>query len=101
MQLELLPKQTPAPTLPRYPSNAFTLLETLIGVHSRQIDQPTWSEMGMGWRLAAAVYDLNELGWCIESTLVPSAMPAGRPIATYRLPVRLRKVAREALKGRK
>lgn len=101
-QLELLPTQTPAPALPKRPSNAFTLLETIVQIG--QIDQPKWSAMGMGWRLAAAVYDLNQLGWCIESRLVPAdffAAGSCRPIATYSLPVHLRRVASQALKGRK
>lgn len=45
----------------------FLLTYLLTGASLTQIE---WLAMGFGWRLAAEVQALKDLGWCVESVMV-------------------------------
>ncbi len=74
------PKFTP--TIPTAGTRAALALDDL---KRRPITQLDWLRPGRGWRLAAAVKELDYLGWPVRSERVKVAQCA-RPIALYSLP---------------
>lgn len=81
-QLSLIPKPPFCPILPPAHSAAAQALSDLLEGSITQID---WLKRGHGWRLAAAVKELDYLGWCPDSIRV-SVGEWARPIALYSLP---------------
>ena len=81
-QLSLLPAPVFCPILPKHGSAAGTALYDLM---ARDLTQPDWLLSGKGWRLAAAVKELDYLGWQPVSIMVQH--PGWRnKIARYSLP---------------
>ena len=69
------------PSLPPAHSYAAQALYDLLNGTLTQLD---WLQRGLGWRLAAAIKELDYLGWCPDSVRVNCAGWA-RPIARYSL----------------
>lgn len=70
------------PSLPSANSFAGQALRDLVDDTLTQLD---WLQRGLGWRLAAAIKELEYLGWCPESKRV-KCTDWPRPIARYSLP---------------
>lgn len=77
------------PILPPANSAAAQALSDLL---TGSITQIEWLQNGHGWRLAAAIKELDYLGWCPESIRVRRNEWA-RPIALYSLPERAKQAA--------
>jgi hypothetical protein len=77
------------PRLPPANSYAAQALHDLLNGTLTQLD---WLQRGFGWRLAAAIKELDYLGWCPESMRAKCAGWA-RPIAHYSLPEFARQAA--------
>lgn len=90
-QLSLLPEAEFNATLPAMDTLALSALRDL--VQSKALMQKDWLSNGSfkSWRLAAAIHELNELGWQVESTRI------GRQ-ALYKLKPKARQAAYSALK---
>ena len=88
-QNELFDLPAFCPILPTANSSASLALDDLLQGDLTQID---WLQSGKGWRLAAAVKELDYLGWCPVSILVKCNGWA-RPIARYSLSVRAKQAA--------
>lgn len=93
-QNELFDLPAFCPILPPAGSGAETALIDLV---TRDLTQMDWLESGNGWRLAAAIKELDYLGWEPISIRVPYA-GCKRPIARYSLSVRAKQAA-AALQG--
>jgi hypothetical protein len=88
-QLSFLPTPAFCPILPPLGSAAETALTDLL---ARDITQIDWLDERKGWRLSAAVKELDYLGWEPKSILVkhpewPNA------IARYSLPAKAKQAA--------
>ena len=70
------------PSLPSANSFAGQALRDLADGTLTQLD---WLQRGLGWRLAAAIKELDYLGWCPQSKRV-KCTDWPRPIAHYSLP---------------
>jgi hypothetical protein len=81
-QSELFDVPVFCPSLPPAHSYAAQALHDLLNGTLTQLD---WLQRGLGWRLAAAIKELDYLGWCPNSVRVKCAGWA-RPIALYSLP---------------
>jgi hypothetical protein len=81
------------PNLPPANSYAAQALRDLLDGTLTQLD---WLQRGLGWRLAAAIKELDYLGWRPESMRVKCAGWA-RPIARYSLPAVAKQAARAML----
>lgn len=81
-QLSLLPEPPFFPLMPTAGTYADIALHDLLVRDLTQID---WLNDGKGWRLAAAIKELDYLGWCPESIRVHTPSRR-RPIARYSLP---------------
>ena len=88
-QLSFLPTPTFCPILPPANSAAAVALDDLLQGDLTQID---WLKSGKGWRLAAAVKQLDYLGW-MPSSIRVKCKGWGRPIALYSLPARAKQAA--------
>ena len=88
-QLSFLPTPVFCPILPPPHSAASVALDDLMQGSITQLD---WLQRGMGWRLAAAVKELDYLGWCPESIRV-KCNGWGRKIALYSLPAKAKQAA--------
>ena len=88
-QLSFLPTPAFCPILPPRGSAAEQALNDLLARDLTQID---WLESGKGWRLAAAVKELDYLGWMPDSIRV-KCNGWGRPIARYSLPAKAKQAA--------
>ncbi|OIN91498.1 MAG: hypothetical protein AUJ20_10745 [Comamonadaceae bacterium CG1_02_60_18] len=70
---------------PLLPPTGSAAEQALTDLLARDLTQIDWLESGKGWRLAAAVKELDYLGWEPQSIRVQAAgWP--RPIARYSLP---------------
>ena len=88
-QLSFLPTPEFCPILPPHGSAAEQALYDLL---ARDWTTPEWYEAGNGWRLSAAVKELDYLGWEPDSTPMP--WPGRkRPIARYSLPAKAKQAA--------
>ena len=92
-QLTLLPELEIIPTRP----NADTLAGCLLGMLAAgdALTHPEFEERTGSWRLAAVAFELQALGWAVESVRIP-APTADRPdrsIARYRLAANHRALA--------
>ena len=86
-QLSFLPCLTFCPKFPNPNSPEAAALLALLEGELTQVD---WLKRGMGWRLAAAIKELDYLGWEPESILLKrDSWP--RPIAVYQLPVKAKR----------
>lgn len=83
-QLSFLPAPEFCPILPPRGSAAEQALNDL---SERDLTQVDWLESGNGWRLAAAVKELDYLGWEPDSVRVKYA-GCKRKIARYSLPAK-------------
>ncbi len=83
-QLSLLPEPPFFPLMPTAGTYADLALHDLLARDLTQID---WLNDGKGWRLAAAVKELDYLGWEPQSIRV-HAPSRKRPIARYSLPIK-------------
>ena len=74
-----------AATLPTRGTLAFELFELLVA--GERMTQPEWLPRTRSWRLAATVGQLGELGWPVQSLLVPAPSERNphRKIARYYL----------------
>ncbi len=94
-QLSFLPTPAFCPNLPPRGSAAE---QALIDLLARDLTQLDWLDEGKGWRLAAAVKDLDYLGWMPDSIRV-KCNGWGRPIARYSLPAKARQAAAGLMRG--
>ncbi len=69
-QLTLIPEQALSPMLPRRNSRELMALKHLI---TKPLTQVIWLELGQGWRLAATICNLVNMGWQISSLRVKTA----------------------------
>lgn len=81
-QLSFLP---PLPFCPLLPPHGSTAEQALCDLMERDLTQLDWLREGRGWRLAAAMKELDYLGWEPKSILV-LCNGWGKPIARYSLP---------------
>lgn len=88
-QNELFDLPAFCPILPPVNSAAETALTDLL---ARDITQIDWLNEGKGWRLSAAVKQLDYLGWMPDSIMV-RCNGWGRPIARYSLPAKAKQAA--------
>jgi hypothetical protein len=88
-QSELFDLPAFCPILPPHGSAAEQALNDLL---TRDITQLDWLRSGNGWRLAAAVKELDYLGWCPISIRV-KCVGWRRKIARYSLPAKAKQVA--------
>jgi hypothetical protein len=88
-QLSFLPSLPFCPTLPPAHSAAAKALDDLLQGDLTQLD---WLATGNGWRLAAAVKELDYLGWEPKSIRV-KCNGWGKQIARYSLPEKSKQVA--------
>ena len=88
-QLSFLPTPEFCPILPPPNSAAAKALEDLLRQDVTQID---WLRDGKGWRLAAAIKELDYLGWEPNSILVQCG-EWKNPIAQYSLPTKAKQAA--------
>ena len=88
-QLSFLPTPEFCPILPPPNSAAAVALDDLLAQDLTQID---WLRDGKGWRLAAAVKELDYLGWEPKSVLV-QCVEWKNPIARYSLPTKAKQAA--------
>ena len=88
-QLSFLPTPRFCPILPPSHSAAAQALDDLL---QRDLTQLDWLESGNGWRLAAAVKELDYLGWEPQSIRV-KCQGWGRKIARYSLPQKAKQAA--------
>lgn len=93
-QSELFDVPVFCPSLPPANSYAAQALQDLLNGTLTQLD---WLQRGLGWRLAAAIKELDYLGWCPDSMRVKCEGWA-RPIARYSLPA-VAKQAAQAMLG--
>ena len=94
-QLSFLPTPEFCPLMPPHGSLAEQALFDLL---ARDWTTPEWDRAGNGWRLAAAVKDLDYLGWEPISIRVPHA-GCKRPIARYSLSAKAKQAAAAVLRG--
>ena len=94
-QLSFLPTPEFSPLLPPHGSAAEKCLYDLL---ERDLTQIDWLKSGHGWRLAAAVKELDYLGWEPKSIRVKCNGWA-RPIARYSLHERAKQAAFTLRKG--
>lgn len=95
-QLSFIPEPPFCPKFPNPNSAAGLALDALR--ERRFITQVQWLLLGHGWRLAAAIMELNYLGWEVQSTLlIQPGWP--KPIAVYSLTTRARRAALRMRKG--
>lgn len=83
-QLSFLP---PLLFCPLLPPNGSTVEQALCDLMERDLTQLDWIAEGKSWRLAAAVKELDYLGWEPKSILV-LCNGWGKPIAQYSLPAK-------------
>lgn len=88
-QLSFLPDAPFCPLLPPHGSAAEQALYDLL---ERDLTTPDWIGEGKGWRLAAAVKELDYLGWEPESILI-RCDGWHNPIALYSLPAKAKQAA--------
>ena len=88
-QFSFFPAPEFCPILPPRGSAAEQALNDLL---ERDLTQLDWLADGKGWRLAAAVKDLDYLGWEPDSVRV-KCQGWGRKIARYSLPVKAKQAA--------
>lgn len=88
-QLSFLPTPIFCPMLPPVHSAAAVALADLLTGDVTQID---WLKAGKGWRLAAAIKELDYLGWEPSSILVQCG-EWKNPIARYSLPLKAKQAA--------
>ena len=88
-QLSFLPTPAFCPILPKHGSAAETALHDLL---ARDVTQIDWLLSGKGWRLAAAVKELDYLGWQPVSVMV-QAHGWRNKIALYSLPMKAKQAA--------
>lgn len=88
-QLSFLPTPVFCPILPPANSAAALALDDLLKGDLTQID---WLKAGKGWRLAAAIKELDYLGWCPNSIRV-KCNGWSRKIARYSLPEKAKQAA--------
>lgn len=96
-QLSLLPEVVFCPILPNSHSAAGLALDALIAHPS--ITQLDWLKWRHGWRLAAAIMELNYLGWDVQSRRVTHHSQRN-PIAAYSLTGKAKRAATRLRKSR-
>ncbi len=69
-QLTLIPEPSLSPMLPKPNSKESKALQHLL---TNPLTQVIWLEMGEGWRLAATICNLANMGWQISSLRVKTA----------------------------
>lgn len=88
-QLSFFPPPELSVVLPTYKSrNGQALLHLSIGA----ITQEEWLEIGRGWRLAATINALKQMGWPIASDWV-NPTSRSNPIKRYYLPAQAMQTA--------
>ena len=95
-QLPLIPTPALSPTMPSRTTKAWLALNDLLDA---PLTQPQWLRMGRGWRLAASINRLLDLGWPITSCWV---LPPHytNPIKRYWLEPEGKRLAYLAMKER-
>lgn len=88
-QLSFLP---PVPFCPLMPPRGSAAEQALFDLLERDLTTPDWIAERKGWRLAAAVKELDYLGWEPKSILIQSA-EWKNPIARYSLPEKAKQAA--------
>jgi hypothetical protein len=94
-QFSLLPEPPFFPLMPTAGTYADLALHDLLARDLTQID---WLNDGKGWRLAAAVKELDYLGWEPQSIRV-HAPSRRRPIALYSLPLKAKQFVASMRQG--
>jgi hypothetical protein len=84
-QLTLIDPPAFCPTLPKRGSLPHRALQVLAS--GKMIDHQDFENLTESWRLAAAIFTLRVLGWCIETIEIPSPTEhcPQRVIALYKL----------------
>lgn len=95
-QAELFELPKFSPTLPPANSHAQKALSDLLRQDLTQLEWLTW---GRGWRLSAAIKELNYLGWKVISFKVKHHGWL-KPIARYSLSAQAKAYATRALRSR-
>ena len=95
-QLSFLPEPPFCPKLPSRNSVAWDLLAVLLRAES--LTQIDWLRLGYGWRLAAAVKELNYGGWGVQSSRIQDPQ-SDKAIAEYSLTARAKRAARKLFKS--
>lgn len=90
-QLSFLPEPAFCPKSPNPNSAEYVALVALLEGELTQIE---WLKLGMGWRLAAAIKELDYLGWEPESILLKREGWT-KPIAVYQLPVKAKRLVKQ------
>lgn len=90
-QLSFLPGPSFCPKSPNPNSAEYLALGALLEGELTQIE---WLKRGMGWRLAAAIKELDYLDWEPESIL-PKLDGWTEPIAVYQLPVKAKRFVKK------
>jgi hypothetical protein len=93
-QLPPIPTTSFSLTMPKHTSKACQALTDLMGA---PITQPGWLLIGRGWRLAAAINRLLDLGWPISNCWV-IPMHHQNPIKRYWLEAEDKRLARIRMK---
>lgn len=83
---------------PLMPPRGSAAEQALTDLLARDMTQLEWLKDGNGWRLAAAVKELDYLGWEPCSIRV-KCNGWGRPIARYSLSAKAKQAAAAALRG--
>lgn len=90
-QLSFLPEPTFCPKSPNPNSAEYSALLALLEGELTQIE---WLKHGMGWRLAAAIKELDYFGWEPESILLKRDGWT-KPIFVYQLPVKAKRLIKQ------
>jgi hypothetical protein len=94
-QITLIPEPPFMPLMPPHGSAAETALHDLL---ERDLTTPDWIDEGKGWRLAAAIKELDYLGWEPQSIMV-RCKRWGNPIARYSLNAKAKQAAASMRQG--
>ena len=90
-QLSLLPEPT---FCPKYSNPNSAEYVALVAMLEGELTQIEWLKRGKGWRLAAAIKELDYLGWEPESILLKREGWT-KPIAVYQLPVKAKRLVKQ------
>lgn len=88
-QLSFLPTPLFSPKTP--PPHSFAAI-ALCDLQQGDITQIDWLKRSLSWRLAAAIKELDYLGWEPQSTMV-TVSDWERPVARYSLPAHAKQAA--------
>jgi hypothetical protein len=98
-QLSLLPELPKLKFNPSWPSHGTKTEKALLELLSRNLTHIDWINKGQGWRLAASINELKDLGW--EPIKNWTQSKSGAEIALYSLPPKAKRFAARILRQSK